>query len=145
MKLNSDSGAIPMRAPNFSRSAIIDRDAFRGPLVIAIGLGVLLVASWLPAVPVISSMALLAVGATSVTLARFRGTSALLPVMLVHSATYGGLYVLYFGATLHKAATGDASGLGLFQAADMTASILLMGIVFARTLSDLRPKVARRQ
>jgi hypothetical protein len=134
-----------MRARCSSRPAVFDRDGFYGPLFIAVGLGVLLAAAWLPTLPVISSMALLAIGATRATLARFRGTPALLPVMLVHLAAYGGLYALYIGATFHEAATGDAPGLGLFQAADITASALLMGIVMAHTLSDLRPQLGPKQ
>lgn len=89
-----------------------------------IGAGLLLLfasVSW-PMLPVVTGMALIALGATGATVARFRGTQALVPVIVLHVAIYGGLYVLFVGATLHAAARNDA-GIGLPAAIDLAASL----------------------
>jgi len=106
-------------------------------VVIAVGLASLILAMLWPGMPAVSAMALVALGATSVTLARFRGTPALVPVMLLHLTIYGSLYALFVGATLHAAATRSVDGLNLFAAADLAASALPMAIVTARTWGSL--------
>ncbi|MEX2092022.1 MAG: hypothetical protein WD971_05060, partial [Pirellulales bacterium] len=61
-------------------------------------------------------------GATGATVARFRETPALVPVLVLHVAIYGGMYALFVGATLHAAARSDA-GIGLPAAIDLAASL----------------------
>jgi hypothetical protein len=67
-------------------------------------------------------MTLVALGATCVTRARFRGRVAAVPVLVLHLAIYGGMYALFVGATLHAAARTDA-GIGLPAAIDLAASL----------------------
>jgi hypothetical protein len=72
-------------------------------MAIGVGLAILLAAMLCPGLPAVTGMALVALGTTQVTLARFRGTAAIVPVTFLHLATYGGLYALFVGATLHAA------------------------------------------
>jgi hypothetical protein len=96
--------------------------AIHGPALIAAGLLVLLAAVWWPAVPTMTAMTLVAFGATGATLARFRGRAAAVPVLILHLAVYGGLYVLFVGATLHASAQANA-GIGLPATIDLAASL----------------------
>src|SRR5688572_33349218 len=81
----------------------------RGAALIAVGMSMLLLAVFLPALPAITAMSLVALGTTEVTLTRFRDTPALVPVMLVHAATYGGLYAVFIGAALHAASMSSSA------------------------------------
>jgi hypothetical protein len=106
----------------FLHTPTISHSAQWPAALIAAGLSVLLAAAWWPVLPAVTGMAIVALGATEATLARFRGSPALLPVLVVHLAVYGGLYALFVGAMLHAAAQADA-GIGLAAAIDLTASI----------------------
>ena len=69
-----------------------------GTLAIATGLSILAVAMIFPGSPAVTGMALVVLGATCATRARFRGNTAILSIMLVHLFTYGSLYVLFVGS-----------------------------------------------
>ena len=73
-----------------------------GPTLIAAGMSILLLAIWSPSLPAVTAMSLVALRATDVTLSRLRGTPALLPIILLHGITYGGLYATFLGAALHR-------------------------------------------
>ncbi len=73
------------------------------PAFLGGGLLVLAASSFLPGLPTVTGMALVGLGATGSTIARFRGPPALVPVLLLHLAAYGGLYALFVGATLDVA------------------------------------------
>ena len=94
--------------------------------LIAVGLLVLLAAAWRPAVPAVTGMALVALGATATTLTRFRGIPALLPVTLVHLAVYGSLYALFVGAALHAADTRFGPRLEAITIGDVIVSLVPM-------------------
>ncbi len=96
--------------------------AIHGPALIAAGLLVLLAAVWWPAVPTLTAMTLVALGATGATIERFRGSLALAPVLIAHLAIYCGLYALFVGASLH-AATQSGAGFELPAAIDLAASL----------------------
>lgn len=83
-------------------------------------------------------MAILSLGATNTTLDRFRGTPALVPIMLLHGVTYFGLYGLFIGTRLHAAAATSIAGPGLWTALDLAASLLPMAIALLRIASGLR-------
>lgn len=87
-----------------------------------------LAATLWPDLPAATGMALVALGATQVTLARFRGTAAIVPVTLLHLAAYGGLYTLFVGATLHAATTRPNAMLGAAATADIALSIVPIGL-----------------
>jgi len=115
-----------------------------GPAAIAWGLVLLVVSIWLPATPVMTALSLVAMGATDATLARFRGTQSLLPVLLLHIATYGSLYALFVGATLH-AASRSGAGVGTPAAADLVTSALLMAIAATRAWGGLALALAHKR
>jgi hypothetical protein len=108
-----------------------------GPLLIALGLTFLTAAMLWRGVPAVTAMALVAFGATSVTLARFRRTPAILPIMLAHLAIYGGLYALFIGATLHAAAR-PGTGLSGIAIVDLALSGCLFAIALERVWCELR-------
>jgi hypothetical protein len=120
------------------RRAIAIQSAERAPILIAVGLAMIVAAAWVPAMPVVTAMAILALGATDATLSRFRNTPAIVPILLMHAATYVGLYGLFIGATLHAAATASPGGLGIAAALDLAANSLPMAITLQRILSGLR-------
>jgi hypothetical protein len=111
--------------------------ATAGPLLIAVGLAGLLASASLPAVPVVTAMAILSLGATDATLARFRHSPALVPIMLLHAATYTALYGLFVGATLHAAATSAGQGVNAWAALDLAVSTLPMAFVIRHTRAML--------
>ena len=71
-------------------------------------------------------------GATNATLARFQGSPALCPVLLLHAVTYLSLYALLIGATLHAAAAASTAGLGLGRSLDLAVSLLPMAVALQR-------------
>jgi hypothetical protein len=80
-----------------------------GTLAIATGLSILAVAMIFPGSPAVTGMALVVLGATCATRARFRGNTAILSIMLVHLFTYGSLYVLFVGSALDAGARSGAA------------------------------------
>jgi hypothetical protein len=109
----------------------------RAPALIALGIGVLLASAWWPAAPVVTAMAVVTLGATEATSARFRGKSAMMPAMIVHGATYAGLYGLFIGATLHA----STAGVGVWKLLDVAASFLPVALALLRILAGLRQHV----
>lgn len=92
--------------PNARRSTVGTCSVNTGPLLIAVGLIILLAATWLPALPLVTAMALITLGATLVTIARFVGSIAFATVLLLHAATYAMLYGLFVAAALHTSFDG---------------------------------------
>ena len=103
-----------------------------GAWLIAIGLAILISAAWIPGVPVVTAMAIIALGATNATFARFHGSPALCPVLLLHAVTYLSLYALFVGATLHAAADASTAGLGLGPSLDLAVSVLPLAVAMQR-------------
>jgi hypothetical protein len=112
-------------------------DARRGEAYIGLGLIVLIAGAWWPNAPFVTAAAIISLGATEITLARFRNKSALLPVAVLHGVAYTGLYGLFIGASLHThAATPSASASGL-ATLDLIASTFPMAIALKRIWSSL--------
>jgi hypothetical protein len=103
-----------------------------GAWQIAIGLAILISAAWFPIAPVVTAMAITALGATNATFARFQGSPALGPILLLHAVTYLSLYALLIGATLHAAAVASTAGLGVGRSLDLAVSLLPMAIALQR-------------
>jgi hypothetical protein len=82
------------------------RAAEHGPALVALGLAILIVAAWWPAVPATTGMALVALGATHATIVRFRGFST---VVVLHATIYVMLYALFCGAACHSMAVRTGS------------------------------------
>ena len=86
----------------------------------------LLSAEWWPAAPVVTGMAIVALGATCAMLARVRWSPARLPAMLVHLAVYGSLWANFVGAALHAANTRSGPRLEVATAIDVLLSVVPM-------------------
>jgi hypothetical protein len=108
-----------------------------GPALIAIGLAVLVAATWWPAAPVISALAVVILGATAATLSRFSHHRALCPMIALHLFVYGGLYLMFIGAAWHAAATGQRSGRHIWQTLDLAASVFPMGLAARWSIAAL--------
>lgn len=121
----------------FSPSTHAAEAALWGPALIAVGLAVLMLSTWWPCAPVVSAMALLALGATYATLARFGHHPALRTILAVHIVVYAGLYALYVGAVCH-AADSAMGGWSLARTADLAASIWPMLAALRLCLAALR-------
>jgi hypothetical protein len=101
----------------------------RGQMLIAMGLAILFVAFCWPAAPVVSGMALIALGATLEVVARLGGASRFRPLVVVHAAIYGNLYLVFVGAVCHAALTGPRHGLSWEQGSDLLLSAVPMSVV----------------
>lgn len=97
----------------------------RGPLGVGAGLAILAATLCFPAVPAVTAMALVAWGATTLTVARFRVTPAWPLVCASHLAIYGMLYSMFVGASLHAAA-GALGSTGLVTTLDVAVSVVPM-------------------
>ncbi len=106
-----------------------------GPFLIALGLALLLTSILFPAIPAVSAMAILTVGATEATLTRFRHSPALPTFMLAHAATYFSLYATFIGATLYVPAGMPGHALSVRLAIDLIASLPLMAIALRRVVA----------
>src|SRR5262245_16354242 len=117
----------------------VANDRQSGAMAIGIGLAILAVAMLWPGMPAVFGMALVALGATDVTMVRFRGSRAFLPVMMLHLATYGILYALFLSATLHGA-TRSGAGLSIFNFLDLALSTCPLAIALERVWCRLHAR-----
>jgi hypothetical protein len=92
--------------------------------MIALGLIILVSNTYWSAVPVISGMALITLGATLAVASRFRCSAALPALIAAHLLVYSALYLLFVGATLHAAFMTSMNGLRFVQALDLGMSIV---------------------
>ncbi|MCC7475787.1 MAG: hypothetical protein IT425_10345 [Pirellulales bacterium] len=91
-----------------------------GPLTIAAGLIPMILSPWLTAMPLVTAMALVALGATEATITRFRSSPNRGWVLAIHATCYAGLYALFVAATLDQIARGFLGG---WAAADLALSV----------------------
>ena len=115
-----------------------------GPRLIVVGLTALLTSILFPGVPAVSAMAIVALGATQSTFARFRQSPALPTIMLLNAAVYFSLYVTFVCAALYSPAATSESALGLLGAIDLATSILPMAIALQMVGAALRPSADSR-
>lgn len=106
--------------------------------LIGVGLALLLIYAWLPALPVVTAMAILTLGATHATIERFRGSPARMPILLLHATTYAALYGLFITATLHLAASQSAVALNAVAFGDVLLSTLPISIALRHIAAAVR-------
>lgn len=97
----------------------------------AIGLGLVMLAGaivW--RLPAISGVALVSLGATLLTLERFRFAPSLPLILFAHCTVYGSLYLLFLAATF-PGLKGDDSD-ALIPLVDLAASLAIMAWVIGR-------------
>jgi hypothetical protein len=104
---------------------------------IALGLAMLIVATWWPALPVVTAYAIIALGATLATIHRFGGAAALPVVAMMHLVVYGSLYFLFVGAVWHAATRGAQDELVSVHTIDFGFSAVVMAIVVRRSLAAI--------
>ncbi len=132
-----------MRMP-FLRSPSGSADIFSTAWIGA-GLALLFASSWLPNVPVVTAMALITLGATEITLARLRGTSTFLPLIILHGTVYASLYALFVGATLAAAGHSAGPSMGRLAALDLVTSVIPAVLVTQRLAIGLRQSISSKQ
>jgi hypothetical protein len=115
------------------------------PVLIGIGLAILLTSSCWSSAPVVTSMALIALGSTEVTVARCRGSVAGLPLLVFHGIVYGLLYSLFAGARLHFPTAAHSSGVNNLLMLDLAVSACPMAVALGRIFHCLRTLVVSRQ
>jgi hypothetical protein len=112
-------------------SPVSSRSTYWGHAWIGAGLTLLLLNAWNPAVPAVTAMGLVALGATGVMAARFRGTQYGFLVVILNFAVYGLLYALFVGATIHSSAALASARIDAPKAIDLVASAWPMTAAFA--------------
>jgi hypothetical protein len=128
-----------------SREAIL-RLGRSGPFWIAAGIALLLAASCWPGLPMLTSVSIVAMGATLAVAARFGRAGRFRPLIAAHAVVYANLYVVFVGAVCHAALTGPRYGLSWLQGVDLLVSVVLM-VVAARlalvALAGIEARAAR--
>jgi hypothetical protein len=104
-------------------SAVFERSSKHGPEMIAFGLTLLVANAYSSAVPVITGMALIALGATLAVASRFRCSPALPILIGAHLLVYFTLYLLFVGAIFHAAFVKSTGGPTVVQALDLVLSV----------------------
>jgi hypothetical protein len=105
---------------------------------LAVGLGVLILNGWSADVPVVSAMSLVALGATAITVDRYRGKWLGEIVVALNLVMYFGLYVLFVGSTVHRATSQSDHRLGIAAAIDLAVSVLPLAIAMVVSCNALR-------
>jgi hypothetical protein len=117
-------------------SSLAQRSAW-GPCLIATGLLMLLMDTGFPLLPVVTAMAVIALGATIAAIARLDGSPYASPALAAHLFVYASLYLLFVGAVCHAAMAGGRGGLSLLQAGDLLISAAVMMLVVRTFLAAL--------
>lgn len=105
--------------------------------MIAFGLLIILVQACWPTVPVVSGMAMIALGATVVTIDRMTSAVARHITTVANLFTYLSLYLLFLGAVYHAAARGPRGRLNVLQWFDVGLSAALMTVVVCLCVAAL--------
>jgi hypothetical protein len=107
-----------------------------GPTLIGAGLLLLLASTYCHGVPIVTAVALISLGATEVMIARPCAHARLVPITILHAATYATLYALFLGATLH-ASTATSTATRWPVTLDIAASLLPMLLAAKRICTHL--------
>jgi hypothetical protein len=121
------------------------RNAQLPPVQIGIGLAILLASVFWPSAPVVTAIAIIALGSTDVMVARFRGSVAALPILVLHGMTYVLLYSLFVGARLHVPTAAPSTGVNNLSMLDLAVSAFPMAAVLSRIFNCLRKLDLSRQ
>jgi predicted permease len=119
----------------------VARSFVEPPQLILLGLGVVIAGLLWPSTPVAGAVALICLGATLATAERFRRHPARGLLLAAQFVLYGGLYLLFVGATL-DAAGRSGVGLSTLAALDLAASLgptAAAVAVLARALCETHP------
>jgi hypothetical protein len=120
------------------------RNTQLGPVLIGIGLAILFAAAYCPSAPVVTAMAIIALGATDVMASRFSASTAALPIMFLHGMTYLLFYALFVGARLHVPTSAPTPNVNIPALLDLAASAFPMTVAVSRIWSCLRQSLLSR-
>jgi hypothetical protein len=115
-----------------------------GPVWILAGLALMIVVAFYPNAPVVTAVALIALGTTEVVVSRPSKWPSPLAIVLLHGTTYAMLYAIFIGARLYTPPNARASSLTLLTTLDLAASTLPMAIATRRMLAHFRASVLPR-
>src|SRR5215213_2218886 len=113
------------------------RNTQSGPLLIGVGLVILFGASYSLSAPVVTPLAIIALGGTDAVTSRFRGSPAAVPILVLHAMVYAVLYALFIGARLQVPADAQPIGLRGLVTLDLFVSAFPMSIALKRISSCL--------
>ena len=119
--------------------------ALRGEICIGLGLIILIAAVWWPGAPLVTAIAIVALGATDTVAFRFRASTSAVPIIVLHGITYALLYALIVGARLHMPAAAPPASVSGFVILDLIASTFPMALALKRISSFLRQSTLSRR
>jgi hypothetical protein len=124
--------AVLASSPPFSQRA--------GQAFIAVGLAGACGYLLNPSLPIATAVALIALGATIITVRQFPRCS----LLYVHFAVYATLYLLIVGAMGDLVSRSSATGFSLAQSADLSASAAIMLFVAKMCVTSQQPQESSR-
>jgi hypothetical protein len=83
-------------------------------------------------------MSFVALGATTITVERYRGKRLGEIVVALNLVMYCGLYALFFGASVHRAPSPADHALGVVAAIDLAASTFPLAVAVITSCKALR-------
>ena len=107
------------------------------PLAIAVGFAILLAGAWWSSAPVVTAMALIALGATGTTVNRSHSACTFHIVVALHLFVYLNLYFLFVGAVCHASTQAAPGGFNLLRALDLGMSVVPMALVMRGSLAAM--------
>ena len=115
--------------------------AFTPALLVSIGLTLLIASSFWTRTPVITALAIVTLGATDLTILRFRRSTAYLGVIVLHALTYTALYGTMVGARIHASASSPYPGMSAWLVADFVCSVLPIWLAIRGCLAALQESI----
>jgi hypothetical protein len=110
----------------------------RGQLPIALGLALLITAGWLPGIPELTAMSLVALGTTLAMIDRYGRHPAFRLLLIAHLTIYVALYLLFLGAVEHRSLMNQGASWGLVHSLDLAISAGMMAAAVRNSLAALR-------
>ncbi len=123
---------------NFGSLSRLPSGFAAGPAWIAVGLLLMIVAVVFPDAPIVTAVAIIALGVTEVTIARTPRSASTIPILILHALCYALLYALFAGSRLHQSLEAPTTTLSVFTTLDLALSLLPMAIALKRISSCLR-------
>jgi hypothetical protein len=105
--------------------------------LIGAGLVVLLAQTIWPALPALTAVAMIALGATNATIGRWLDNANLCRHLILSAVIYASLYLLFVGAVLDAAARTSFGRLELPQTMDLVMSVVVMAIAGHKTVTSI--------
>ncbi len=108
-----------------------------GTLQIAVGLVALTASAYVPALPVLSAMALVAAGATAALCTRLAYSQHAALAIAAHLCVYVSLYSIFVGAVIHEALSGAQKGIAGLWMIDFGASVVLIAMALRKAVGTI--------